>query len=145
MKKKIHLLPILLIVMLTVVMAATLCMRTFLPEAVLPKPDIPAMVLLTLLALLAEHFTVKNARHDYICLAFYGALAFSLLPVAADFISSSLWWKYALVGGCLVPAVTALFTGLTQRLLSGPTAKAAPVIGAICLWLASQCFAGILL
>lgn len=145
MKKKIDLLPIFFVVILALVMAAALCIRTFLPGAVLPKLDIPAMVGLSLIALLTEQFTGKVAKRDPVCLAIYGALAFSLLPAAAGIIPTAMWWKYALVGGIVFSVTVALYTSLTRRLLSGPTAKAAPVIGAVCLWLASQCFSGIIL
>ena len=41
--------------------------------------------------------------------------------------------------------ITWLYTTMLDRLSSGPVAKAAPVISALGLYLAVQCFAGILL
>ena len=38
-----------------------------------------------------------------------------------------------------------LFTTVQERLSSGPSCKAAPVVSAFGLYLASQCFMGILL
>lgn len=54
-------------------------------------------------------------------------------------------WKLALVGGIVFTAVTWLFSSMVNRLASGAQAKAAPILSALGLYLAVQCFAGILL
>ncbi len=144
MKKKIDTLPVFFAAVLAVTMTAGVLLRTFLPAAVLPKLDIPAMALLVLAALLLEHYLGAGEKHCYGLLALWGALGFGLLPVAAGMVEVALWWKYALVGGAVLAGMTALFTSLTDRLLSGPAAKAAPIIGGVCLWLACQCFAGMI-
>lgn len=54
-------------------------------------------------------------------------------------------WKLALVGGIVFTAVTWLFSSMVNRLASGAQAKAAPLLSALGLYLAVQCFAGILL
>jgi hypothetical protein len=52
--------------------------------------------------------------------------------------------KLAGIGCVTFSATTWLFTSIQNRLASGPVAKAAPVLSALGLYLASQCFAGIL-
>ena len=72
-------------------------------------------------------------------------MTFGLLPFAAGFAALENVWKLALVGGVVFTAVTFLFTSIQDRLSSGPIAKAAPVLSAFGLYLAAQCFAGIIL
>lgn len=141
MKKKIDLLPLCFFVVLTVAMGAWVLIRAFLPAAVLPKLDIPAMVLLTLLAV---HLAGEKEKRNAALLIIWGALGFGLLPVCAGMVEIACCWKYALAGGVVFPVTTALYTSLRDRLSSGPVAKAAPFVGALCLWLASQCFAGMM-
>lgn len=91
-----------LAVVLGIALAVCMLIRTFVPMAVLPRLDIPNMVLLSMIALLAA------------------------------------------VGGVVFAVTAWLFASCQERISSGPAAKAAPVLSALCLYLASQCFAGIL-
>lgn len=120
-------------------------LRTFVPAIVLPRLNIPAMVLLSLVALLLDHYLAKGAKRCYICAALLSALTFGLLPYAASFASVPEALKLALVGGITFTATTYLYTSIQSRLASGPIAKAAPILSALGLYLAAQCFAGIIL
>lgn len=144
MEKKIDRFPLFFAAVLGAVSAVCVMIRTFLPAAVLPKLDIPAMVLLTLAALLPAHFWGGEKRQLWLT-ALWGVLGFGLLPTAAGSVAVAQCWKYALVGGVVVAVTAGLFESLTDRLRSGPAAKAAPFVGALCLFLASQCFAGMVL
>ena len=124
-KRKKRILNILLVAVLV---------RTFAPIIIIPALDIPNMVLLSLAALLLDHYVAKNARRCYLCIPVLGALTFGLLPFAACF-----------VGGVVFTVVTLLFTSIQDRLSSGPAAKAAPVLSAVGLYLACQCFMGMIL
>lgn len=139
MNKKMDRFPLCLAALLGAVMGACVVIRTFLPAAVLPKLDIPAMVLLTLIALLLAG---AGDEHRARWSALWGAMGFGLIPAAAAMVAVAQCWKYALVGGIVVAVTAGLFGSLTDRLRSGPAAKAAPLVGALCLWLASQAFAG---
>ena len=68
-----------------------------------------------------------------------------LLTAALDKALTRITEETGLVGGVVFTAATWLFTAMTDRLQSGPRAKLAPIIGALCIYLASQCFAGIIL
>ena len=120
-------------------------LRTFIPAIVLPRLNIPAMVLLSLIALLADHYVSKGAKRCYLCAALLSALTFGLLPYAASFAGVLEALKLALVGGITFTATTFLYTSIQTRLASGPIAKAAPVLSALGLYLASQCLMGIIL
>ena len=145
MKKNQYFLNTVLAVVVFVAYAAMMLIRVWQPVAVLPVLNIPGMVALSVIALLIEHFLTKGNPRCYICIPVFGALTFAILPLMAGFACQHDFWKYGLVGGVVFTITTFLFTSAQDRLLTGPKAKAAIVITAIGIWLASQCFAGIIL
>ena len=145
MKNNQYLLSTILAVVVFVACAIALLVRVWLPAAVIPRLNIPNMVTLSVIALLIEHFLTKGNPRCYICIPVFGALVFGILPLMAGFACQHDFWKYGLVGAVVFTAVTFLFTSAQDRLLTGPKAKAAIVVTALGIILASQCFAGIIL
>lgn len=145
MKKKMYILNTLLAAVLGLCLLAAILVRTFAPMIILPELDIPNMVLICLIALLADHYIAPGAKRCYICIPVFGAITFGLLPFAACFVGILEALKLALIGGVVFTAITWIFTSMTDRLSSGPAAKAAPVISALGLYLAAQCFMGLIL
>ena len=82
MKKTTYLLPVILVAVLFVVFLAGMLVKIFLPAAILPPINIPNIVLLSLVALLLEHFLSKNSPRCYVCVALFGIVAFAVNPVA---------------------------------------------------------------
>lgn len=72
------------------------------------------------------------------------ALAFGILPLAAGFAVVKEALKLALLGAVVFTACAWIFDSMEDRLTSGPAAKAAPVLSVLVLYLAAQCFTGIL-
>ena len=145
MKNNQYLLNTILAAVVFVACAAAMLVRVWLPAAVLPVLNIPNMVALSVIALLIEHFLTKGNPRCYICIPLFGALTFGILPLMAGFACQHTFWKFGLVGAVVFTATTFLFTSAQDRLLTGPKAKAAIVVTAVGIWLASQCFAGIIL
>ena len=145
MKNNKYLFNTLLTAVLFLVMAVYMVLKTVQPPVILPPLNIPNMVLICLIALVAEHFMAPGNARCYICIPVFSALAFGLLPLMAGFACIHTFWKIGLVGGIACTVTTWLFTSMTDRLLSGPKAKAAAFLSAFGLYLAAQCFAGILL
>lgn len=132
-------------VVLGVFLLACVLVRTFNPMAVLPKLDVPMVVALSLAALLAAHYLAKaNEPCDVISLVL-AVVTFGLLPYVSGFATVEAALKLALVGGIAFFVAAWLFDEMMERLSSGPAAKAAPVLSALGLYLAAQCFAGIVL
>lgn len=142
MKKNTYTLNTLLAVILGVVLLIAVIVRTFAPRIILPELDIPNMVLISLLALLADHYIAPGANRCYICIPVFSCISFGLLPFAACFVGAGEAVKLAVLGGVVFTAVTWLFSSMQDRLSSGPAAKAAPVISAFGIYLASQCLMG---
>lgn len=138
-------LPTALAVVLFLALLVCVVIRTFAPAVILPDLDIPGMVLISLAALLADHYLAAGAKRCWVCTAVFSALAFGLLPWAACFVSGLEALKLGVVGGVVCTATTWLFGSITDRLSSGPDAKAAPIFSALGLYLASQCLMSILL
>lgn len=145
MKNKTYMLNTFLAAVLGIYLAVCVCVRTFAPNIILPKENIPNLVLLSLVALLLDHYLAPNAKRCYICVAAFGALAFGLLPFAACFAAAGEALKLGLVGGLTFTVTTWLFTTIQERLSSGPAAKASAFFSAVSLYMAAQCFMGIIL
>ena len=145
MKNNKFLLPTLLVAVLFVALLACMLVQVFLPAANVPRLNIPNMVLLSVIALLLEHFLAKGNPRCYLCVALFGTVAFAVLPLMAGFACVHDFWKYGLVGGAVFTVTTFLFTSAVDRLRTGPVARAAAVITALGIYLAAQCFAGIIL
>lgn len=145
MKNKTYILNTLLAAILGAALLVCVLVRTFLPRVILPELDIPNMVLLSLVALVADHYAAPGAKRCYICIPVFAAITFGVLPFAACFVGVPDALKLALAGGVIFTVITWLYTTMLDRLSSGPVAKAAPVVSALGLYLAVQCFAGILL
>ena len=145
MKNNKYLLSTILAAVVFAACAVALLVRVWIPAVVLPPLNIPNMAALSMIALLLEHFLTKGNPRCYICIPVFGAVTFGILPLMAGFACQHDFWKFGLVGGVVFTITTFLFTSAQDRLLTGPKAKAAAVITGLGIWLAAQCFAGIIL
>lgn len=143
MKHNDFLLNTLLAVVVGLALLICVLVRTFLPAAILPRLDIPMMTLLSLTALLMEHYLAPGGKRRYLPIFAFSALTFGLLPLAAGV--GEAVWKTALAGGIVFTAVTALYTSALNRISSGTAAGAAPAITAAGVYLAIQALTGLFL
>ena len=142
MKNKTYFLNTMLTCVVGVALFACVLVRTFAPIIILPELDIPNMVLLSLIALLLDHYLAPDAKRCYICIPAFSAIVFGLLPFAACFVGALEAVKLGIVGAVVFTITTWLYTSIQDRLSTGPAAKAAPVVSAIGLYLAVQCLMG---
>lgn len=145
MKNRTYVLNTALAVVMTLVLITCILLRTFCPWVIIPVLNIPNMALLSLIALLADHYLAKNAKRCYICIPVFAALTFGVLPYVAGFAAGCDVLKYAVVGSCVFTLLTFLYSSVQERLSSGPAVKAAPLLSAVGLYLAFQIFAGIII
>lgn len=122
---------------------AIVLMRTFLPQYIVPKAGVPAIALLSLIALVIEKYITGGAPRCYICVPVFSALTFGLLPWAAGYIPADMIWKTALIGAAVFTILTWAYGSICERISSGPSAKAAPVVSAVGLYFAVQCLTGL--
>lgn len=145
MKNKTYILNTLLAAVLGIVLLIAVLVRTFAPAVMIPALNVPNVVFISLLVLLIDHYAAPGAKRCYISILLLSAVTFGLLPLSAGFVSVMEALKLALVCGILFTLVTWLFSSIQERLSSGPVAKAAPLLSAVGLYLAFQCFAGLIL
>lgn len=145
MKNKTYILNTLLAIVFAAVLLIAQLVRAFAPNIILPQLNIPNLVLISLAALLLDHYLAPGASRCYICIPALSAVTFGLLPWAAAFVGAFQALILAAAGGITFTATTWLFTSIQDRLSSGPDVKAAPILSALGLYLASQCLAGIFL
>ena len=145
MKNKTYTLNLMLVWVLGAVMLGCVLVRTFIPAMIIPALDIPNMVLISLAALVIDHYAAPGAKRCYICIPVFAALTFGLLPFAACFVAGAEALKLGIVGGVVFTLTAWMYTTIQDRLSSGPAAKAAPVLSALGLYLASQCMMGMIL
>jgi len=141
--KKTYILNTLLAAVFSAVLLVMIVMRAFFPVVILPQANIPNLVLISLVALLLDHYAAPGADRCYVCIPAFSAVSFGLLPFAACFVGVQDALKLGLTGGIVFTLTTWLFTSIQERLASGPAAKAAPVISALGMLLAAQCLTGL--
>ena len=111
----------------------------------LPEMDIPNMVLISLVALVLDHYLSPNADRCYVYVSVFSAITFGLLPYCAAMAVPMEALKLAVVGAVVFTVTTWLFTTIQERLSSGPAAKASAFFSAVSLYMAAQCFIGMIL
>ena len=142
MKNKTYILNTFLAAVLGAVLLVCVLIRTFAPNIIIPYLDIPDMVLISLVALLLDHYLAYGAKRCYICIPVLSSVTFSLLPFAACFVGALEAVKLGVLGGVVFTATTWLFSAMEDRLSTGPIAKLAPIMSALGLYLACQVFMG---
>jgi len=145
MKNKTYTLNTILAALLGAVLLVCIFIRTFAPRIILPELDVPNLVLISLVALVLDHYLAPNAERCYICVPVFSALSFGLLPYAACFVTGGEALELAFAGGMIFTVMTWLFSSIQDRLSTGPAAKAAPVVSAFGLYLAIQGLMGMFL
>ena len=145
MKEKTYLLNVLLAAVVGLALLACVVVKAVAPAVSLPGLDLPLLTALSLIALLAEYYLAPGAKRAWVPAVLLASATFGLLPWAAGLAGADRAGLLALAGGAVFGITAWLFDQAAQRIGSGPAAKAAPVLTAFGLFLASQCFAGILL
>ena len=92
-----------------------------------------------------NHYLAPDADRCYVCIPVFSAITFGLLPFAACFVDAVEALKLAVVGAVVFTVTTWLFTTIQERLSSGPAAKASAFFSAVSLYMAAQCFIGMIL
>ena len=145
MKKNTETLNTVLAMVLGAALLVCILVRTFAPRIILPELDVPNLVLISLVALVLDHYLAPNAERCYICIPMFSAITFGLLPYAACFVTGGEALELAFAGGLIFTVMTWLFSSIQDRLSTGPAAKAAPAVSAFGLYLAIQGLMGMFL
>ena len=145
MKKNTYTLNTVLAAVLGVALLGCILVRTFAPRVILLELDISNLVLISLVALVLDHYLAPEADRCYVCILTFSAITFGLLPFAACLVSAEAAAELAIYGSLIFTVLTWLFSSIQDRLSTGPAAKAAPVMSAFGLYLAVQGLMGMIL
>ena len=145
MKNNKYILNTALAAVMFIALAVAVILRTVIPAVVLPPLDIPNMVLISVVALLIDHYATKDAPRCYICIPVFAFVTFALLPFAAGYAMLNDALILGVVGCIVFTVTTFLYTSIKERIASGPASPIAPFMSAFGLYLAAQCFAGIII
>lgn len=134
-----------LVILLGALLLSGSILRAIYPAAILPRLDIPAMALLSLISLLAEYFIDPDAA----CSGFGGAVltffSFALLPWASGMARFVDVLQYGWIGGIVFAVTGFLFVSLKERISILRYRRLAASMNAVLLFLAAQGFSGILI
>lgn len=128
-----------------IALLAMVIIKTFAPIIVLPRFTITNMALISLIALVLDHYIARGAKRCYILIPVFSLLTFGLLPYGACFVNAVEAVKLGVTGMVIFTVLTFLFTSIQDRISSGPAKIVSPVISAFCLYLALQCFSGMVI
>ena len=142
MKDNKYVLNTLLAAVLGLALLVLVLVRTFAPMIIMPEFDVVNMVIISLAALVLEAYMAPGAKRCYVCVAVFSAVSFGLLPFAACFVGALEAVKLGVMGCVVFTATTWVYSSMMDRISTGPVAKAAPVVSALGLYLAVQCFMG---
>ena len=143
MEKKTTILNVLLAVTLGAGLLIGVIWRAFQPNVVLADLDIPAMAAIVLIALLIEYFAAGLQKRVWVPQIILAAVTFAVLPWAADIPYAGM--KLAVCGAVVFAVLTWMFDSAAQRLDVTTNCKGAMVPTAFVLYLACQCFMGMVI
>ena len=122
--------------------------HTFMPQAILPLAYIPNLAAVCAAALVIDcYLDLKRVpKRDWVLTAVLAVLTFWLLPWAAGLTSGiGEALRLGVIAGALFTVMAFLFNAIQDRMASGKFCLLAPVCVGAGMYLACQCFAGMLL
>ena len=142
MEKKSMTLNVLLAATLGAGLLVGMIWKAFQPNVVLANLDIPAMAALVLIALLIEYFVKGTQERNWLVQIILAAVTFALLPFAAGYAGAGI--GVTLCGTAVFAALTWIFDSVAER-MEVTSGKGAMVPTAFVLYLACQCFMGMII
>lgn len=143
MEKKSMDLNVLLAVVLGAGLLVGMVMKAVQPKIVLADLEIPSMAALVLIALLMEYFTKGTQKRAWGLQILLAAVTFGVLPMAAGLLVPVV--KTALCGAAVFGILTWMFDFAADRIQVTVDCRYAMVPTAFVLYLACQCFMGMIL
>lgn len=144
MKNRTTVLNTTLAAVLGVTLLVSIIAKMMCPQLILPQLNIPYVAAVSLLALVITSF-VKTEDGCIYCEIALAAITFGVLPLVAGMVSGAVVVKLALCGGIVFGVLDLMVNAMTKRIAMAGICKCAVIPSAFVLYLACQCFTGILL
>lgn len=113
------------------------------PNVVLSNLDVPAMAALVLIALLIEYLWKGTEKRAWVVQIVLAAVTFAVLPFAAGYAGAGI--KLTVCGTASFAVLTWLFDSMAERMSVTCNRKCAMIPTAFVMYLACQCFMGMIL
>lgn len=142
MEKKSMTLNVLLAVVLGAGLLVGVIWKAVMPNVVLSDLDIPAMAAIVLIALVIEYLVKGTQKRAWAVQIVLAAVTFAVLPWAADLPTAGL--AVTACGTAVFAVLTWMFDAVAQRMDVTADCKYAMIPTAFVLYLACQCFMGMI-
>lgn len=142
MRNNRFLLSILLVLTLCISLLTLILVRTFLPAVILPKFNVGNMLIVSLIALVINYY-LSDKKYDLFAIIF-AFVSFGVLPYVSGFVTILDALMLALKGACVFAVAMFMFTSILERVNVSGKNIFAPIITALMLYLAFQCFIGMM-
>ena len=143
MEKKSFVLNVLLAVVLGAGLLVGMVWSVFQPNVVLADLDIPSIAALVLIALVIEYLVKGAEKRAWVIQIILAAVTFAVLPFAAGYAGAGL--GVTVCGTVVFAVLTWLFDAVADRMEITADCKYAMIPTAFVMYLACQCFMGMII
>ena len=143
MEKKSFVLNILLAAVLGAGLLVGMVWRAFQPNVVLADLELPAIAALILIALVIEYLFKGTQKRAWAVQILLAAITFAVIPFAAGYAGAGI--RLILCGTAMFAALTFIFDSVAERVNVTCDCKCAMIPTAFVMYLACQCFMGMIL
>ena len=143
MEKKNFVLNVLLAAVLGAGLLVGMVWRTFQPNVVLADLELPAIAALILIALVMEYLFKGTQKRAWAVQILLSAITFAVIPFAAGYAGAGI--GLILCGTAMFTALTFIFDSVAERVNVTCDCKCAVIPTAFVMYLACQCFMGMIL
>ena len=143
MEKKNFVLNVLLAVVLGAGLLVGIVWSAVQPNVVLADLDLTAIAALVLIALVIEYLWKGTQKRAWVVQIVLAAVTFAVLPMAAGYVGAGI--KVTVCGTILFVVLTWLFDSMAERMSVTCDCKFAMIPTAFVMYLACQCFMGMIL
>lgn len=143
MEKKSFVLNVLLAVVLGAGLLVGMVWRAFQPNVVLADLEIPSIAALVLIALVIEYLVKGTQERAWLQQTILAAVTFAILPLAAGLSCAGV--GVTLCGTVVFTVLTWMFDAVADRMEITADCKFAMIPTAFVMYLACQCFMGMII
>ena len=143
MEKKNFVLNVLLAAVLGAGLLVGMVWKAFQPNVVLADLELPAIAALVLIALVIEYLWKGTQKRAWAVQIVLAAITFTVIPFAAGYAGAGI--GLILCGTVMFTALTWIFDSVAERLDVTCDCKCAMIPTAFVMYLACQCFMGMIL
>ena len=143
MEKKNFVLNVLLAVVLGAGLLVGIVWKAFQPNVVLADLELPAIAALVLIALVIEYLWKGTQKRAWAVQIVLAAITFAVIPFAAGYAGAGI--GLILCGTAMFTVLTWIFDSVAERLDVTCDCKCAMIPTAFVMYLACQCFMGMIL